>query len=131
MNLKNRLRHLAQKLDASRAYGKTTLLTKVAKELNAVFIVHNNDDVRRLSQPSLTVKSMDMNMEGFFGPFIMDHHAVSRMFNRAADKIESLEGVESKYEQLKQDHDQLKQDYETLKLKYDKTLVDLVNYELD
>lgn len=92
MNLLKRLKHLAEKLDSNRAYGKTTMLVKAAKELDAVFIVASNNEVTYLQRKfQVAAKNMDTNMDGMAGPFLIDNHAVSRMFERAADKIEDLE----------------------------------------
>lgn len=92
MNLKDRLRHLAAKSSETRMYGKTTLLAKVAKELGGMILGANHTHARLLSRTfGVPAKSVDLNLEGFSGPFIFDHFALESLFERAADKIEALE----------------------------------------
>lgn len=97
MNLMKRLRHLSEKLDSHRAYGKTTMLVKAAKEIDAVLLVASTEEANRLFRTyKVVAKSMDINTDGLLGPFLIDNHAVSRMFTRAADKIEALEEENNK-----------------------------------
>jgi hypothetical protein len=91
MNLKKRLRHIADIINNPRAYGKTSLLSKITKELDGVLIVHNTDEVTRLRRLGVTAKSMDTNFDGLSGPFFIDNQAVMRLLTRAAEKIEALE----------------------------------------
>lgn len=93
MNLKTRLRHLADKLSNPRAYGKTTMLAKITQELGGILLTHNTDEATRVQRAyrGLVAKSMDINLDGFSGPFFLDNQAAFRLLNRAADKIEQLE----------------------------------------
>lgn len=92
MNLKNRLIHLAQKLDEDRQTGKTTMLAKAAKETNGILLAHDFDYAKKLErQFGIVAKSVELNLEGFFGPFFIDNHANAKMFHSAANKIEKLE----------------------------------------
>lgn len=100
MNLKKRLRHIADVLNLPRAYGKTTLLSKITKELDGVLLVHNTDEVTRLRRLNVTAKSMDTNLDGLSGPFFLDNQAASRLLVRAAEKIEAQD-IEIEY--LKQE----------------------------
>ena len=101
MNLKNRLLHLAHKLDEDRQTGKTTMLAKAAKETNGILLAHNFDFAKHLERNyGIVSKSVEINLEGFFGPFFIDNHAVSRLFHSAASKIETLEARLEKAEKL-------------------------------
>lgn len=92
MNLLKRLRHIAEKLDQPRQYGKTTLLAKAAKEIDAVLLVATSDEATHIQRThGITSKMVDLNLENLSGPFLIDNHAVVRLFKRAADKIEDLE----------------------------------------
>jgi hypothetical protein len=92
MNLKKRLLHIAQKLDESRQYGKTTLLAKITKELGGILLVHNFDEARLLERKhDIVVKSIDVGLDGLTGPFFLDNHGASVLLTRAANKIEALE----------------------------------------
>lgn len=92
MNLKNRLRHLAAKSSEVRMYGKTTLLARIASELQAVFLTADIESAKEIKRKfKLSTRSIDTNLDGVSGPFIFDHYAVERLLERAADKIEQLE----------------------------------------
>lgn len=92
MNLKSRLRHLAEKLGEPRQYGKTTLLAKAAKEIDAVLLVYKPDEATHIQRHhNIVSKTVDINLTDLAGPFLIDNHAVSRMFIRAADQIDTLE----------------------------------------
>ena len=91
MNLKKRLRHIADVLNLPRAYGKTTLLAKITKELDGVLLVHNTDESTRLRRLKVTAQSIDTNLDGLSGPFFLDNQAASRLLIRAAEKIEAQE----------------------------------------
>lgn len=101
MNLKNRLLHLAHLSTQDRQTGRTTLVARAAKELDGIVIAHNHDDAKRIErQYGVTARSMDMNLFGFNGPFFIDHHAVERLFVRAAEKIQDLENENGKLKEL-------------------------------
>ena len=92
MNLKKRLRHLAQKSGELRRFGTTTMLAKVCNELQGTMIGANHEHARELQHTHKVVaKSYDVNLSGHSGPFIFDHFAIEQIFLRAADKIASLE----------------------------------------
>jgi len=93
MNIAKRLRHLSEKLDGNRAYGKTTMLAKAAQELGAILLVASTGEATHLQRKfrGLTSKTFEINLEGFTGPFMIDNHAASVMFLKAADKIDALE----------------------------------------
>ena len=90
MNLKDRLEHLAIASGDPRQYGKTTLLCKVAKELDAVVIAANFDHVNHLQRTHKVVaKSIDTNMQGLKGPFLFDHFAIETLLSCRESLIKS------------------------------------------
>lgn len=92
MNIKKRLIHLAEYSGKDRRLGRTPLLMKVAKDLDAVVIAANVDQAKMLErQFGVVAKSVEINLEGLSGPFIFDHFAVETMFLKAANKIEVVE----------------------------------------
>ena len=99
MNLKDRLRHLAYKSQHDRQFGRTTMVARLVKECNGIMLAHNHDYARDLQRKfGVVSKSIDLNLEGFSGPFFFDHFAIETLLLRAANKIEELEG---QIEQLK------------------------------
>lgn len=111
MNLKGRLEHIAQMLDAGRRYGKTTAIAKICKEFDGVLLTHNFQFAKDLEREfKITTKSIDVNLHGLSGPFFIDHHAISALLFRASNKISELE---TKYRQLE--------------LSYENTLIDNEN----
>jgi hypothetical protein len=105
MNLKKRLQHLADMSSRDRRTGRTTLIMKVAKDMNALVLAANHEHALHLQRNhGVNAKSIDTNLEGLMGPFIFDHYAVERLLQRAADKIESLEKeIEEMKEQARDD----------------------------
>lgn len=95
MNIKGRLLHLAQLGAKDRQTGRTTRLIALAKDIGAVFITHNMDAAKRAERTNqgLVARSMETNLEGYAGPFVMDHFAVETMFIKAANKIELVEAA--------------------------------------
>lgn len=95
MNIKDRLLHISNLNNKYRGHGLTTEMVKAAKDLHAIYLVHSFDEATRLTRlhKGLTVKSIDINLEGFAGPFILDHHAADILMGRAANKIEQLERI--------------------------------------
>lgn len=93
MNIKNRLRHLAHTMSKDRATGRTLRLMKADKDIGAIFITHNHESAlnAQRTDKGLIARSMETNLEGYSGPFIIDHFAVESMFVKAANKIEELE----------------------------------------
>lgn len=93
MNVKKRLEHIARVLVSPIGHGVTAALINAAKQLDAIFLTHNlgtATDLQR-KEKDLTVKSIDVNLMGLSGPFIIDHYAVSQLLLSAARKIEELE----------------------------------------
>jgi hypothetical protein len=92
VNLKERLRHLAFTSAKDRQFGRTTLVAKLVKETDGVMLAHNHDYARDLQRKfGVTAKSIDLNLEGFNGPFFFDHFAIETLLFRAANKIEEVE----------------------------------------
>lgn len=92
MNIKKRLRHLAEYTGRERQFGRTTLLARLVKETNGVLLTHNTDFATQLQRKfGITAKSMEVNLEGLTGPFFFDHFALETMLLKAANKIEELE----------------------------------------
>lgn len=92
MNLKSRLQHIAFKSMKDRMMGRTTLIARAAKELGGIVLAHNFSGAKQIEHAhAVTARSMEINLDGFSGPFFLDHHATDIMLLRAADKIEELE----------------------------------------
>ena len=88
MNLKNRLRHIANASMRDRQYGKTTLLAKITKELDGVLLCRNHQTAKDISHlHDVTTKSMEVNLDGLNGPFFMDHYALEELLIKASNKI--------------------------------------------
>lgn len=72
--------------------GRTTLTAKAAKELGGIVIANIHSEARQITKVhGVIAKSMEMNLEGYAGPFLFDHHAIEQLLLKAANKIESLE----------------------------------------
>ena len=92
MNLKKRLRHLAQASAAGRMFGKTTTLAKATKELGGVMLTHTHKQALDIKHKfGVEARSMEVNLDGLMGPFIFDHYAIESLLENAANKIEALE----------------------------------------
>lgn len=92
MNIKGRLEHLAHLSMRDRQTGRSTMFAKVAEETGGIVITHNHEHAKYIEKNfKVPARSMEINLEGFSGPFILDHHATEVMFLKAANKIESLE----------------------------------------
>ena len=92
MNIKNRLRHLADLSAKDRGMGRTTLSARAAKEIGGIVIANSHSEARQITKShGVLAKSYEMNLEGYSGPFILDHHTVETLLRKAANKIESLE----------------------------------------
>lgn len=94
MNIRDRLIHLAHKVSLNdRQTGRTTLLAKACKDMNGVYICHNFEFAKKVKHDhtGLVTKSMEVNLDGLMGPFIMDHAAVGEMFLKAASSISQKE----------------------------------------
>ena len=101
MNLKKRLRHIASLGDQYRGIGRTTYNAKLAKENGGIVVAANFAQARYIEKShGVPAKSMEVNLEGYTGPFFPDHNAVDTLLLKAADKIEQLE-KENKELQLK------------------------------
>lgn len=92
MNIKNRLRHIAEASAHGRRLGKTTVIAKAAKELDGLLLGANHKHALDLKHDhGIEARSMEMNLHGFRGPFFLDHYALETLLFKAANKIETLE----------------------------------------
>lgn len=92
MNLKSRLRHLAEVSEKDRRLGRTSEIARIARENSGVVLAADFEQARNIQRAhGVTSKSVDVNLEGLMGPFFFDHHATERLLKRAADRIEELE----------------------------------------
>jgi hypothetical protein len=92
MNIKNKLNHISIALGSARRMGKTTLIAKACKDLDGIMLGANHQHAKMLEyEHGVTAKSIDMNLQGFRGPFFIDHYAMERLLQRAVSKIEALE----------------------------------------
>ena len=92
MNLKKRLLHIGERLESSRRYGKTTVMAKACKDLDGVYLCATVPEANKIEREfSVSTASIDTNLEGYRGPFFIDHHAAANLMFRAANKIAELE----------------------------------------
>ena len=92
MNLRQRLIHLADKSEADRDTGRTTLLAKATKELNGLLIAENFGMATFLQRKyGVASRAMELNLDGYSGPIFFDHHAIESILRKAANKISELE----------------------------------------
>ena len=92
MNLKARLRHLSQKSQELRQYGKTTLLAKITKELDGVLLCRTHKQATEMKKAhGVNAISFEKNLEGIRGPFFFDHYTLETLLDKAANKIDTLE----------------------------------------
>lgn len=102
MNLKKRLRHLADKAMATKDYGKSETLIKACKDLDGTWIAASPEAANHTQKTHDVISlNIERNLEGVRGPFFFDHKAIAKMFRRAADKIEQLEEQATENEMLK------------------------------
>lgn len=92
MNIKARLEHIAHLLIKDRAMGQTTMIAKAAKETGGMVLARTHDHAKQIERShGVTSRSMEVNLEGYSGPFYLDHYATSGLLMKAADKIGLLE----------------------------------------
>jgi hypothetical protein len=92
MNLKKRLRHLANISARDRGTGRSTVIARAAQAIGGTVIAQNMAEAKFITKVHLVpARSADVNHDGIIGPFLFDHHTVEALFNSAADKIETLE----------------------------------------
>ncbi len=96
MNLKKRLRHLSDlNVRDKRAEVEDTkrvTIINAAKNSGGLLITSSLHEAKTLERAfGVTARSMDINLEGFSGPFFFDPQAIEDILVRAANKIEALE----------------------------------------
>lgn len=92
MNLKKRLEHIAHMSMKYRAMGRTTMIAKAAEATGGMVIARNLEQAKEIEREfKVPARSMDINLEGFLGPFFLDHRATEILLLKAADKIDELE----------------------------------------
>lgn len=92
MNLRSRLEHIAQMLDAGRGFGKTTMMAKACKDLDGIYLCNSHAEAKKVKhEHQVPTESIDKNLHGYIGPFFIDHHATAQLLHRAASKIKELE----------------------------------------
>jgi hypothetical protein len=105
MNIKERLKHLAIISAKDIQCGKTQALVGAAKELGAIFLTATHKEAKFIQNKyKIDARSVEINLEGFVGPFIFDHRAVEYILERAYVKINSLE---KENENLKNEQEEL------------------------
>jgi hypothetical protein len=85
--------------------GKTTAICKAAKEINATVLVHSVGEARRVEmEHDVKARSINEEIRGSRGPYLIDTHAVSFMaiqFNRCILNLQSqLKKAEEKIAEL-------------------------------
>jgi peptidoglycan hydrolase CwlO-like protein len=89
MNLKGQLEHIAHFLGATRRYGKTTLTARACKDVDGVYLCANHAQARLVKREhGVHAESIEKNLQGYRGPFFIDHFAVESLLSRAAKKID-------------------------------------------
>lgn len=92
MNLKKRLEHLSHISMKDRAMGRTTMIAKAAEATGGMVLARTHDQAKWIEREfGVPARSIEMNLEGFSGPFFFDHHAIEGLLLNAANKIEELE----------------------------------------
>lgn len=92
MNIKARLEHIAHILIKDRQMGNTTMIAKAAKETGGMVLARTHDHAKQIERAhGVTARSMEVNLQGYMGPFYLDHYAASGLLIKAADKIGLLE----------------------------------------
>ena len=92
MNVKKRLQHVAQALGFCRQVGKSTLVAKACKDLDGILLCADSHQANQMKhQHGVNTASVQVNLQGYTGPFFIDHYAVEQLLYSAARKIEDLE----------------------------------------
>lgn len=92
MNLKKRLEHIAHMSGKDRHTGKTMMIARAAEQTGGIVIARSMDEAKWIEKIyRIPSRSMDINLEGFNGPFFLDHHATEGLLFSAANKINVLE----------------------------------------
>ena len=93
MNIRKRLEHLATLSGKDRHTGRTARACRDAIEMQGILIAANLAQVKLLEKmaPCVVAKSMEVNLDGYSGPFVFDHFAVETLLMKAANKIAALE----------------------------------------
>lgn len=96
MNLKKRLRHLASLNNIDRNSNtedtKRVSIINTAKENGGLYITTSIKEAHYLERHfGFPVRSYDVNLDGYAGPFYFDPNVVEDLLLKAANKIELLE----------------------------------------
>lgn len=96
MNLKKRLRHLADlnRIDRENKVDDTKRVSIIhaARDNGGLFISTSIQEAQKVERHfGFPVRSFDVNLEGYAGPFYFDPEALEDIFTKAANKIELLE----------------------------------------
>jgi hypothetical protein len=92
MNIKGRLEHIAHISMKDRAMGRTTMIAKAAEATGGIVIARTHDQAKWIERTyKVPARSMELNLDGFSGPFFLDHHATEALLLKAANKIEEVE----------------------------------------
>jgi hypothetical protein len=96
MNLKKRLRHLADlnRIDRENKIDDTKRVSIIhaAKNNGGLFISTSIEEAKKVERHfGFPVRSYDVNLEGYAGPFYFDPEAIEDILTKAANKIELLE----------------------------------------
>lgn len=74
-----------------RRTGKTTAICKAAKEIGATVIVHSVDEAKRVSREhGVKAASIQQNLRGTTGPYLIDPHAAGMKLSHLAEESERL-----------------------------------------
>jgi len=92
MNIKQKIRNIADASRMGRRLGKTTAIVNAAKQLDGLVLGATHDHALRIKRKhGIKARSIELDLDGFCGPFFIDHYALENLLYKAANKIESLE----------------------------------------
>lgn len=97
MNVKKRLEHISNLLIKERQTGNTQSLAQATKNTNGILLCADHDQAQMLKHKyQIATELYDKNLDGYSGPFYIDHYALSKLLMQAARKINELEELNKK-----------------------------------
>jgi hypothetical protein len=97
MNVKKRLEHISNLLIKERQTGNTQSVAKAAQETNGILLCANFEQAKMLKNKyNIATEVYEKNLDGYSGPFYIDHYALSQLLQQAVRKISELEELNKK-----------------------------------
>lgn len=92
MNIRKRLEHLLFLSAKDRGMGRTTMIAKAAEATGGMVLAANHDQAKMIEREfKVPTRSVEMNLDGFSGPFFFDHNATEMLLAKAMRKIDNLQ----------------------------------------